>query len=159
MISCLPEKGKSLPLTTKHVSENLLGSKRCSVRLDKSNTGMFRVVRSGLFHSVSPSQAECVSGDLSLSMAAVGRMLQCPVGAVGGLEGNRWTGSVVVDEEIQCASFPFLRCHCASSSLEAALNLPPDSSLRPETFSSSCYSIYAIASFPGFLLSWTETES
>ncbi len=44
------------------------------------------------------------------------------------------------DEEEEGARFiPLPRCHCVSSSLVVALNLPPNSFLHPETFSSSCY--------------------
>lgn len=42
------------------------------------------------------------------------------------------------EEEDVCV-IPLPTCHCASSSLAVALNLPPNCFLHPETFSSSCY--------------------
>lgn len=51
-----------------------------------------------------------------------------------------WRGCLVGHkEEGGMCSIPPPQCHCASWSLAVALHLPPNSFLRPETFSSSCY--------------------
>lgn len=84
-------------------------------------------------------------GTWVLLVATIDSMAQSPVRVVTEHGGTLWRGGCLErekkkDQEEAGGCFTTLpRCHCASSSLAVALNLPPNSFLHPGIFSSSCY--------------------